>query len=232
MGYTIARTLSGLAISLLALTATINPLPADPINVGLTFSQGTCNVVIVEGNPCTVTFTLTNVDPTTNMNNTIAMYLNLVSITSSAGGDLANPPGTAEDPASIQAGGFSNPCKFVSGGGNPAVPGGMCSETVTITTDNGGDGEPTTEKPDFGTTVFTAVWQGLTPANIPSADSAKAQFTVVIADPNLPPPPPNNPPAPTVSYLPEPATFSTAAVAFLWMAARMRRRRGNRLNRA
>ncbi len=224
----LARTFSGLAISLLALTATVNPLWGT--NVGLTFSQGTCNVVIVEGDTCTVTFTLTNIDPVTNINNPLNMYLQLVSITSSAGGNLALPSG--EDPASIQPGGFNNPCVYPGalGGGNPAIPGGMCSETVTITTDVGGDGEPPGEKADFGTTTFTAVWRGLTLAGaggLPSANSAQAQFSVIVVDRDFPPPPPNDPPAPTVFYLPEPSTFSAVAVGFLWLAARLRRRRAS-----
>src|SRR5947208_8911607 len=108
MSFNFVHRLLGPAISLLALIAISNPLQAT--NVGLTFSQGTCNVVIVEGNTCQVMFTLTNIDPVTLVNNPLNSYLQLVSITSSAGGNLAFPGG--EDPASIQDNGFNNPYVF------------------------------------------------------------------------------------------------------------------------
>jgi hypothetical protein len=208
------RAVPGLAISALALIAAATPARGDPLNVVFSFAT-TCNVAIQEGNTCTATFTITN--PATNQLN---VYLSLTSITSSAG-DLANP--TGEDPASIQAGGLVNPC-FYHDPGNPAAPGQSCSETATITTNIGGDGETGATEPDSGTTTFTAQWRGLTlnsDGGTPTGNSATEVFSVVVFDPGA-----KNVPTPTATLTvsPEPASLYLIGTGLVGLASPARRK--------
>ena len=199
MRFFVVRVIPGLVICALTLISAVAPLRAD-VMVNFAFAQGTCNVVLNEGQNCMVTFTLINAN-----NTNPAMFLNIVSLTSQTNGDKG-------DPASVQPGGTNNPC--MSPNGVPAPPGGMCMATLTITTDVGGDTDPGSA--DFNTTTFTAIVRGVN-GNVVS-NGVKVVFDVVVRDSDQPPPPPPPPPPPAQTALPEPSTISMLATGLVLMA--------------